>query len=434
MANLANLEALAKHEAEPRGPVVSPWPELAPEAMHGLAGDYVRMIEPHTESDPVAVLVQFLVLFGNVIGRTAHFRVEAHHHYLNLFAVAVGASSKARKGTSKGQALRLFEKVDSEWVEQRFESGFTSGEGLIWAVRDPIVGRQRTKGGTYETVEIDPGVDDKRLVVTDEEFSSTLQVLARSGNTLSGNLRKAWDGVRLSALSKNSPARATGAHVSVVAHITQDELLRLLSTTEAGNGFGNRFLWFICQRSKYLSEGGRSHELDFEPLAERLRQAVTFARSVGEISRDEPTRVAWDRVYREISEGKPGLLGSMIARAEAQAARLSCIYALLDGSATVREPHLQAALALWDYCEASVRCIFGDALGDPDADEILRALRHSPEGMTRTEIRDLFQRNRRSAAVERSLGRLLGQGLVEFEKEPTNGRPAERWVAKGWHR
>jgi hypothetical protein len=49
----------------PSGRVESSWPEPpAPEVYHGLAGDIVRTIAPHTEADPVSILVQTLVAFG----------------------------------------------------------------------------------------------------------------------------------------------------------------------------------------------------------------------------------------------------------------------------------------------------------------------------------------------------------------------------------
>jgi hypothetical protein len=41
-------------------------------AYYGLAGEIVRRIASRTEADPVALLVQFLVAFGNVINRMAH--------------------------------------------------------------------------------------------------------------------------------------------------------------------------------------------------------------------------------------------------------------------------------------------------------------------------------------------------------------------------
>jgi hypothetical protein len=73
---------------------------------------------------------------------------------------------------------------------------------------------------------------------------------------------------------------------------------------------------------------------------------------------------------------------------------LACIYALLDRSKIIRVEHFRAALALWTDCESSARYIFGDSLGDPVADTLLKALRNSANGLTLTEMRDLFGRNR----------------------------------------
>ncbi len=433
-SNLATLAALQAQGPAEVPPVITPaWPKLAPEAMHGLAGQFVTAIEPHTEADSVAILVQFLLLYGNVIGRKAHFVVEADKHHLNLFAILVGETSKGRKGTSLGQAQRLFESIDKPWSETRIESGLSSGGGLIWVVRDPIEKLERVKQGSqgtrYETVLVDPGIDDKRLVVVEAEFASTLRVLARDGSTLSPIIRKAWDTGSLSSLTKNTPARATGAHVSVIGHVTRQELLRYLTSTEAGNGFGNRFLWVCVKRSKCLPEGGRSDTLDLSALSRELHEAVRFGRATDEMCRNDEAREVWAEVYEELSEGKPGLLGSMIARAEAQTMRLACIYALLDRSGLVRREHLLAGLALWDYCEASARYIFGDTLGSPVADEILQALTEAPQGMTRTEIRNHFGRNRGAPEVNHALGLLSEKHLAESRKEETGGRPVERWFA-----
>jgi hypothetical protein len=85
----------------------APWPEIAPEAFHGLAGKIVHVIEPHTEADPVGILFQFLTMSGNLIGRTPYFAVEADRHYLNLFGCLVGETSKGRKGVSVGYPKRL---------------------------------------------------------------------------------------------------------------------------------------------------------------------------------------------------------------------------------------------------------------------------------------------------------------------------------------
>ena len=194
------------------------WPCLAKEALHGLAGEIVRLIEPHTESDPVALLVQFLAGFGNLIGRTAHFIVEQTEHYLKLFAVLVGESSKSRKGTSWEHANKLLRAIDGESSRKsHVMSGLAYGEGLKWAVRDPIEKDEplKDKGriAGYQKVILDQGVQDKRLLALEQEFSSVLRVAARDGSTLSATIRDAWDSKNLGTLTKHDRAKATGPRI-----------------------------------------------------------------------------------------------------------------------------------------------------------------------------------------------------------------------------
>ena len=227
-----------------------PWPDpVLPAALHGLAGEFVRLVEPHTEADPVALLVQILVGFGNLIGRGTYFIAEADRHYANLFAGFVGRTAKGRKGSSKGQVDRVLRAADKDWFSKRQQGGLSSGEGLIWAVRDPIWTRSPIrKGGRvidYEDVQSDSGISDKRLLVFESELASTLRVLGRDGNTLSAIVRQAWDTGNLRTLTKNSPAKATDAHISLIGHITKDELRRYLDAawrcaSEAGHAAHNR--------------------------------------------------------------------------------------------------------------------------------------------------------------------------------------------------
>src|SRR5262249_25005997 len=112
------------------------WPTMDKAAYQGLAGEVVEAIEPHSESDPVASLIQFLALAGNAMGRTAYYQVEGTRHHANLFAVLVGDSSKARKGTSLGRVRAIMKVADQGWSDNRLKGGLSSGEGLINEVRD----------------------------------------------------------------------------------------------------------------------------------------------------------------------------------------------------------------------------------------------------------------------------------------------------------
>ena len=308
----------------------SKWPApLASQAFHGIAGAIVHAIEPHTEADPAALLIQFLVGFGNLIGPRAYTTVEADRHGCNLFAAIVGVSAKGRKGTSWGHCRRVLDNVDTAWTNERIQGGLSSGEGLVWAVRDPIEKQEPVRDGKqitgYQTVKVDAGVSDKRLLIVESELASALRVMGREGSTLSPLIRQAWDTGDLRVLTKNSPAKATGAHISIIGHITRDELLRFLSSTETANGFANRFLWVCARRSKLLPEGGRIHDVDLSSIIQRLTNAVSAGQSAGELSRDETARKIWRRVYPVLSDGKTGMFGSATSRAEAQVLRLALV-------------------------------------------------------------------------------------------------------------
>ena len=141
------------------------WPSpLGEAAYHGVTGDFVRLVSPHTEADLQAVLVQFLVTVGNMIGRNLHFTAGGRRHYTNLNTGIVGKTAKSRKGTSYAPSVTVIGAVDEYWESERRQSGLSSGEGLISAVRDPLV---KVEGGEQTTV--DPGVEDKRLLVVEED-------------------------------------------------------------------------------------------------------------------------------------------------------------------------------------------------------------------------------------------------------------------------
>lgn len=405
------------------------WPDpLDAAALHGLAGDAVRLIEPKTEADPYAVLIQFLAAFGNAVGRSAYLTADGSRHFGNLYVVLVGDTSKGRKGTSWRHVKNLFDRAAPTWAESCVVDGggLSSGEGLLWTVRDAVIGRERAGRGndiSFVEVEIDPGVADKRLLVQEGEFANVLKVMARETNTLSPVLRQGWDTGTLRSMVKNNPARATGAHISIVGHITSTELQRLLDATEAANGFGNRFLWVCVRRSKVLPFGGAPDDGAMSDLAERLSAAIASATEATFTPMDPEARQLWADEYPALSASRAGMVGAMLGRAEAQSLRLAMLYALLDGDTYIRPAHLRAGLAIVAYVERSIAYIFGHATGSKDADDIEAELRRRPSrGLDRTAIRDLFGRHGGVARIEKALALLLRLGRIVQTIEPTAGR------------
>ena len=426
------IEAVQREiEAEPL-PEERVWPVLHEDAFYGLAGELVRKIEPESEADPAGLLVQTLVSFGNVVGRAAFFNVEGTSHHANLFGVLVGATARGRKGTSEGRVRQVLRFADEEWQSERILSGLVSGEGLVWNVRDPIYENKPTREKKqivgYEETLVDPGVDDKRLLVVESEFASVLRVCRRETNTLSPILRSAWDSGHLRTLAKNSPAKATGAHISLIGHITEQELSRSLSEVDSFNGFANRFLWCCVRRSKLLPDGGQ--DLDLSRFAERFKHAADYASLVERMRRDGGASKLWGQIYARLSQsGSAGLLAAVISRAEAQVLRLSMIYALLDQSMTIQSEHLRAADAVWQYCEDSARRVFGGSTGDALADKVLDLIRQHPDGISRWDLHKAAGKDRKSVALIGVLVRLRDSGLVRAEAISTGGRSAETWFS-----
>jgi hypothetical protein len=302
------------------------WPTLAPEALYGLPGQVVAAIDPHTEADPVATLLTFLVAAGNLLGAGPHAQAGEDRHPGRLYAALVGESSKGRKGMSWRAVRRLLAMVDTTWTRTRIASGLSSGEGVIFHVRDPreeqqaIKERGRLVG--YETIVVDHGVEDKRLLVEEPELASVLRRMDRESNSLSAVLRQAWDDGDLGTLTKNSPLRATGAHVSLLAHVTRAELVANLGATERVNGFANRFLYAVVRRSKELPDPAPIPLAVLRPLAEELAEVVAWAQTVDHVTRAPEAGAAWGAIYSTLSAERSGLLGAITNRAEACVDRL----------------------------------------------------------------------------------------------------------------
>jgi hypothetical protein len=385
-----------------------PWPTLEEAALHGLAGDVVRVLDPHTEADAAAMLVTFLVLFGNAAGPGPHARVGAVQHPARLFACVVGATAHARKGQSFAEVGSLFEAADPVWWKAARSGGLASGEGIIARLRD----------------DQERGVE-KRALFYEPEFARTLAAAARDKSTLSPVLRDAWDSGTLAVTTRTDPLQATGAHVGVLAHITLEELQARLTSLEIANGFANRFLYVCARRSKKLPSGGTLDDGERHRLGERISVALEQARTLKIVVRTPEAEALWNRVYGNLPE-PPGLFGAVTARADAQLLRLQVTYALLEGG-QIDVRHLQSAIAVWRYTEASAAHVFGRTIGNDKADRLLDELRAVyPKGLTREAQHALFNRNASAAEINAARTLLTRLGLAVDRPEAGSGR--HPWV------
>ena len=271
------------------------WPVLDQAAYHGLAGDVVNTILPHTESDPVALLLQYLVSFGNVVGRQPYYFIEGAEHYSVLFGLLAGPTAKGRKGTAANRIRPIFDAADNDWAHNNVTSGISSGEGIIHAIHDDIYGTDKKTG---MQVLVEAGVDDKRMLLDEREFSAALNSMQREGNVVSRIIRDAWDCPRvLRTLTKHNPTKVTRPHISILGQITIDELQRKLDQSAMMSGFANRFLYACVRRSQLLPHGGALHPDDEARLGAATLAAVSAARTFTRITMTSAADALWRAIY-----------------------------------------------------------------------------------------------------------------------------------------
>ena len=404
-------------------------PKLDPIAYHGPVGAIVQKMLPHTEASGPSLLMQGLVLIGNLIGRRAWTLAGARDHFPNLYAVTVGESAVGRKG----EALEMLKRyvfptiTDGDWIwPSRIVGGAASAEGIIFALRDKT--------------DQDAGAEDKRLLLEESEFGGMLDVINRENNKLGALLRDAWDGRDLNNLAmKNRDAKtkeflkARDYHLSLNGHITKAELKEKLPVgSRTANGLANRILWTYSLREKLLPRGGKfSAELIFSELQD-LRGALDFTRKNCRVfafdGEAENLYADWYNSFHKRLEKDDSELARIISRGDAQIKRLSLLFALLDKSPFIRSEHLNAASALWDYCEISAKWAFYDNRFSPTAQRIYDFLELQPGQLSTLAYiqKEVFHNHLDGVKLNAGVDELVAEKVVARVKDKTGSKNAHR--------
>ena len=166
------------------------YPEpMGADAFYGVAGDFVRLVKPETEADPVALLGNFLVAAGLLFSRNAFVVADGKRHHAVEYLLMAGDSGVGRKGTATNRVVPLMDQV-AMFYQSRVLSGLSTGEGLVRAL---------TPKGPED------GDSVRWFLAVIQEFASLLSVMKREGNTMSAILREAYDGGKLRVLTVRTP-------------------------------------------------------------------------------------------------------------------------------------------------------------------------------------------------------------------------------------
>lgn len=385
------------------------WPEpMDPIAFHGVLGDIAKAMAPETEADPIAILGMLLVQYGIACGDGAGTH-KGDLHRAKEQIVLVGNTSMARKGTAWGVASSVMRAAYPE-LDSLMWPGLGSGEGIPGKLE-----RNQKEAQPGEAAEY-------RGLIYEGEFARLLTAMSRDSNTLSPQLRNAWDDVPIGRMLSRDQASATRHHIGLVGHITNVELANTMKSVDASNGFGNRMLFLAVRRTQVLTDPGIATEICAKYIP-RLKQAITDGSRVRWMKFDDEARKLWAEFYlAESRRPHMGLAGDITARHAPHVVRLSLIYAMADGEDQyIRPVHLRAAIAFADYARRSAVYIFGTSTGHKDADALLRLLRREEE-VGRTEAWDELG-TRSAAKLDDAVDVLVRLGLAERgERKRADGR------------
>jgi len=407
-------------------------PQLPPAALHGLPGEVAVTLAESSGADPAAVLVTFLALLGNAAGPQPHARFGGADHPARLFAVLVGDAATGRKGTALGAVEALLAEADPDWAQDRVLYGLQSAEAMIDRVAD--------------------GAGDCRLMVVETEFGRLVETMARTG-TLSAQLRNAWDGRALQRVTSRFTRQASRAHISMLAMITPEELLRHHKRLAQAGGLESRILYVytapLTDVSPFAETGGHGD------LPGRVRAVLEASREAVMNHTDPVSRYLLalrgiqPRTELPVNGAVAGGWGTLVkarlpqagegfrslhSRAESQVIRLAAAYALADSAPEILPVHTEAALAVLSYCAQSAEVVFGVPVAQlpPRADprhaaKIVRHLHERwPEWTSRDEIGSgVLHGNIPAADVDAALSGLAARRLIERRQVPTDGRPRD---------
>lgn len=413
---------------------VPSWPQLKEEALFGMAGDFVRESVKDSEADPAAVLFTFNTAMSVAVGNGAWVNVGNTRHSARSNSLIVGATSRGRKGVSASPVKALVEALPPELKFRLTPGPLSSGEGLIYHVRDE--GEDLNRDGSPK----DSGVADKRLLVIDEEFARGLAAFSRDGNTLATTIRAAYDSGNLDPLTKYNRIKATGAHIGIVTHITSEEIRNRLDDVEIYAGTMNRFFIVCARRSRMVPRPKPFDARWLGEFADRLAWRIEQSRNRGAVEFSKEAEDYWDDVYPTLSRDTPGRLGALTCRTEAQVTRSALLFSLLDEDndpdERIEVRHLRAALALVAYSVDSARFIYGTSQGNGEPDKIcariLRALRGSAgRSLSQTSISGAMGRNVDSRSLGEALMQLQASGRLTQATVgggQGKGRPTTYWT------
>ncbi|MEV2279167.1 hypothetical protein AB0I72_26660 [Nocardiopsis sp. NPDC049922] len=358
-------------------------------------GEITKALEPHTEGDPIGVLLSLMSMYSVAIGNGPRVRVGNDFHPLTVWSILVGETSSGRKGTATGEARRIVTQACPSLMNPMthlISAGVASGAALVSELHSRALEAGWVDGaesgaddeeGDSSSVKISDGF---QALLIASEYASILK-RSRIDDSLGQNLRVAWEGDTISNITKKETLVVGGPHLGVIGHITPGELAASLSAADLAGGSANRFLWAYVQRQRSLPHGGNLSMTEMDRLVELFREAVKFgAEFKGEIPKNSEAYDLWGDggLYEDVNRlvTVSGRMESFAGRGVPYVNRLAALYAISDRRTEISVDDLHAAVGVVKYMIDSVSFAIMQYEGDTKKETVI------PIDPTGAEVRE----------------------------------------------
>lgn len=420
-------------------PVSAP-PQQTDLMLPGLLGEISRTCCNKTEAVPIAVAANLLVWFMTHIGRLRYIMIGDDQQWLNNYFLLIGPSGMG-KGVSGKAPYRIFKRVQ-EHLELNFKHAFDAGKGNGMKAYPPpnvhVGGLSSGEGLGFALDDGDntsiPGrvIIDKRLLIIESEMANVLCQMSRQGNTLSVQLRNAYDGVDIRPMTKRDRVSVSDPYINVMGNITPDELLRFDDDkTQSFNGLLNRFLMLWTKPQKLVSRPYGLEQTQIDQFATVIAENVMLARNGHfevhwkkirtlslPVDIDEDAWDLFDSVYSQLmNQPCSKRIASLIKRHRVHVLLMACALSLFEGLSTVSKGMMQAALEWIDYSRKSIVYCYNthkeqlkSEISHAIARKVLYAIAlisHKNGSCTRTDIYNFHQRKLRREQLTQALEILI---------------------------
>ena len=394
--------------------------ELPAIAWRGFFKDYRDMVALTTEAADAFHYATFLQIFGCTIGRRLHV-YHAGRQFPNFYTCLVGRSGLTRKDTtwSRGEVvLNDLHAYSEDNPSPPFKAvrGLRSYEGLL----DELAGERKV-----------------RLI----QLGELLSLLAKAKQDSLGNIIPALTELYDMKDVINPPVHqkdvrpAREPFLSIMAGTTQDWLQKALTERDIYGGFANRWLYFYGLPKEPMPNPPKVNPGKRNELVRELNRLRDWADSVtsGEVTISNEANALFEDYYREYYRRcqLPGLIPTLIVRIQDFVWKIALLYAVDTMSETISRDHLEAAIAVGKYLEASVAEVFasfGTSNGKALETKLLDFLRAEGGPVSEREVYRRF--NMSAKELEGVVTPLLKIGLVKNSYQKTDrGRQVRRYEA-----